>query len=363
MKRIFFITPDIDVPSGGIKQLYRQVDILNNNGFQAFILHKKKGFRCSWFKNETKVKYHFQSINGIDNFLKKDNKKLNILMTIGSFKNEVVKFLKFNNLKNGLKNKYKYKEVVFHKEDVIVFPEVYGKAIDKFFLKNQKVIYNQNCYYTFWGCDFVETTSPYLSENIKAVVVASVDAINYVNYGFPNVPLYRVKYGIDKRIFEFSENKKKQIAFMPRKLNEDVVQVINLLNFRNKLNGWTCKIIDGMNEKEVAKVLKESAFFLSFNHKEGFGMPPAEAMACGCIVVGYPGKGGKEFFKDDFCYPIEDRDVVSFAKTLEKVILEYEKDNQVFIEKAKRASEFILSEYSLKMEEKTIVDCWNSILN
>jgi glycosyltransferase involved in cell wall biosynthesis len=363
MSRIFFITPDINVPSGGIKQLYRQVDILNINGFQAFILHKKKGFRCSWFKNETKVKYHFQSINGIDDFLRKDNKKFNILKTIGSFKNEVVKLLKFNNLKNDLKNKYKYKDVVFDKEDIIVFPEVYGKAIDKFFLENQKVIYNQNCYYTFWGCDFVETSSPYLNRNIKAVMVASVDAINYLNYGFPNVPLYRVKYGIDEKVFAYYEGKKKQIAVMPRKLSEDVVQVLNLLNFRKILNGWTFKIIDKMDENQVANALKESTFFLSFNHREGFGMPPAEAMACGCIVIGYTGRGGSEFFKDDFCYSIEDRDVVSFAKTLEKVILEYEKDNQLFIEKGKRASEFILSEYSMEMEEKTVVDCWNSILN
>jgi glycosyltransferase involved in cell wall biosynthesis len=171
-----------------------------------------------------------------------------------------------------------------------------------------------------------------------------------------------VKYGIDSKVFSYSPTKKKQIAFMPRKLNEDVVQVINLLNSRNKLKDWTYKVIDKMNENEVADVLKESALFLSFNHKEGFGMPPAEAMACGCVIVGYPGKGGKEFFKNEFCYPIEDRDVVSFAKTLESVMLEYDNNNQLFVEKGKKASDFILSEYSMDMEVKTIVDCWNSIL-
>jgi hypothetical protein len=35
--RIFFITPDINTPTGGIKQLYRQVDVLNKNGFDAYI--------------------------------------------------------------------------------------------------------------------------------------------------------------------------------------------------------------------------------------------------------------------------------------------------------------------------------------
>jgi glycosyltransferase involved in cell wall biosynthesis len=150
---------------------------------------------------------------------------------------------------------------------------------------------------------------------------------------------------------------------MPRRLRVDLIQVINILKFRGILNDWELVEIHNMNEQQVADNLRECALFLSFSINEGFGMPPAEAMACGCIVVGYPGKGGKEFFKEDFCYPVEDRDVISFAKTLEKVILEYEKDNQVFIEKGNRASEFILSEYSMKMEEKTIVNCWNSILN
>lgn len=359
MKRLFFITPDTNVPSGGIKQLYRQVDILNSNGLEAFILHKKKGFRCTWFKNETKVLYHFQSINEIESYLQKDKKKLSVLKTITHFKNRVIYFLNFEDLKN----KYKYKEVIFTNEDIVVFPEVFGKAIDKFFLENKKVIYNQNCYYTFWGCSFLEKSSPYLDKNIKAVIVASEDARNYLNYGFPTVPLYRIRYGIDENIFTYFSEKKKQIAFMPRKLSEDVIQVINLINFRNRLKDWSFKIIDNMDENEVAKALKESAFFLSFNHKEGFGMPPAEAMACGCVVIGYPGKGGNEFFKNDFCYPIEDRDVVSFAKTLEDVLFEYENNKEVFIEKGKKASEFILSEYSMKREIETIVDCWNSILN
>lgn len=355
MKRILFVTPDINSPTGGIKQLYRQVDVLNNNGYEAFILHKKGGFRCTWFKNDTKVLYNFRSLDIIDKFLNKENKKRGFFKTILNVKKHII------NLKS-LIDKYKYEDTVIDKEDIIVFPEVYGKAIDNFFLENKKVIYNQNCYYTFWGFDFLDESNPYKNNTTKAIIVASNDAMSYMNFGFPDVPLYRVKYGIDEKVFAYSKTKKKQIAFMPRKLNEDAVQIINLLNFRGKLKGWTFKAIDKMEENEVAEALKESAFFLSFNHKEGFGMPPAEAMACGCIVVGYTGKGGKEFFKNDFCYPIEDRDVTDFAKTLERLVLEYENDDQIFIEKGKKASDFILSEYSMDVEVNTIVNCWNSIL-
>ena len=41
---------------------------------------------------------------------------------------------------------------------------------------------------------------------------------------------------------------------------------------------------------------KESMLFFSFGHPEGFGLPVAEALACGCAVVGYTGLGGRELF-------------------------------------------------------------------
>ena len=37
--------------------------------------------------------------------------------------------------------------------------------------------------------------------------------------------------------------------------------------------------------------------FLSFGHPEGFGLPLAEAAACGCYLIGYSGLGGREIFK------------------------------------------------------------------
>ena len=37
--------------------------------------------------------------------------------------------------------------------------------------------------------------------------------------------------------------------------------------------------------------------FLSFGHPEGFGLPLAEAGACGCALIGYSGLGGREIIK------------------------------------------------------------------
>ena len=48
------------------------------------------------------------------------------------------------------------------------------------------------------------------------------------------------------------------------------------------------------SEEEVARILQESMAFMAFGHPEGFGLPIAEALACGCCVVGYSGLGGRE---------------------------------------------------------------------
>ena len=57
------------------------------------------------------------------------------------------------------------------------------------------------------------------------------------------------------------------------------------------------------SEAAVADILRESQVFLSFGHPEGFGLPPAEALACGCLVIGYHGGGGREYFGPAGAYP------------------------------------------------------------
>ena len=51
----FVLTRDLDMPIGGIKQIYRQTDILNENGFDAAVVVQEEGFRCTWFNNRTRV--------------------------------------------------------------------------------------------------------------------------------------------------------------------------------------------------------------------------------------------------------------------------------------------------------------------
>ena len=352
--RIFFLSPDNRHATGGVKQLYRQVDILNQNGFNAFILHKKIGHKSKFFKNNTQIKYNSKIFNDIRFHLKK----------INASKLKLIK-LQFKNFKNNILSlTLKPFEIRFEESDILVFPEIYGTAVTKIEKKLTKVIFNQNCYYSF---DHFSVYSklyniPYLNNSVKATIVASNDAFNYLNFTFPELKLFRLRLGIDESVFNYSSNKKKQIAFMPRKLEEDVVQVINILKSRNNIKNWEFIPISNKNEIEVAQIMKESAIFLSFNHREGFGLPPAEAMACGCIVIGYTGKGGDEYFKEEFSYRVDDRDVIGFVKKIENVIKQYDLNKNLMLDKSKKASEFILNEYSLINEENDAIQIWKEIV-
>jgi hypothetical protein len=52
---VYYLCPDYPVPSGGIRQIYRHVDILNSAGHNAVVLHHCDGHRCSWFEHETRT--------------------------------------------------------------------------------------------------------------------------------------------------------------------------------------------------------------------------------------------------------------------------------------------------------------------
>ncbi len=354
MSHIYFICPDLNTPAGGIKQLYRQVDVLNKYGFKASVVHGHKHFKVNWFKNQTPVVWHPLVSKLEKNSGRNLRKKIKALVK-NTFKTELDYDKSIHN-----------KKLILNNDDIIVFPEFYGKAINTVFQDQKTVVYNQNCYYSFRGYGVPNQNnsngSIYKQERLQGVIVASANAVTYVKNFLLDKPVYRVKYGIDKLVFSFQAHKKKQIAFMPRKLREDAEQILNILNIRGVLAGWDIVSIQGMHEEEVAEVLKESAIFLSFNHREGFGMPPAEAMACGCIVVGYAGQGGEEYFLPEITYKISERKITEFTKILEQVMSDFENNPKKLGKMGLEASKFIEKEYNMKSEEESIIDVWQALL-
>jgi glycosyltransferase involved in cell wall biosynthesis len=310
---IHFLCPELPHPSGGLRVLYRHVDVLNAHGLSAAIVHQRPGFRASWFANTTPI--------------------LHPPLEIGP-------------------------------EDILVFTELEGPAIAEQAKGIRKVIYNQTPYYMFRGypLDMHNRQTPYTSKDVVAAVVVSEDGRDYLQHVFPDLRVYRIRNSIDPRFHPPERPKRKQICFMPRKHPEDAQQVLSILKFRNALGEFKVIPIQNRPEEEVISIMRESMIFLSFGYPEGFGLPPAEAMACGCIAIGYHGNGGREYLTAGHGFPIEIGDIIGFSKAVEHVLGTVSKNPLAFDELTRRASDFIHSTYSPENERNSIIACWRSIL-
>ena len=315
-RAIYVLSPDIPTPTGGIKVLYRHVDILVSKGYRASIVHQQPGFRCTWFENTTPVTY--------------------------------MPFVRFA------------------PGDFLVVPEIYGPELAAALPGVTKVIYNQSGSLTFQGypMDGSGDMTPYLDPSVVAAFVISDTVAAYVGYVFPGMPLYRMHWSIDFGTFSYvgASHKDRQICFMPRRHAEEATQVFNILKFRGALEGFRVVAIEGMTARQTADVMGKSMLFFSFGYPEGLPLPPAEAMARGCVVVGYDGWGGREYFKREFCYPIEAGDVLAFAETAERVLAACRAGERSALERGRTASKYIREHYSRQIEEEDVVRAWTELM-
>src|SRR5439155_12177783 len=146
---LLFVCPATNTPSGGIRMIYRQVDMLNRHGFHAFVVHDQPGFRCDWFENSTPI------------------------------------------LDPGT--------AAWTPRDIIAAPELASSHLFDGSAGIPKVIFNQKCYSTFfpWPDDAALARIAYLRPDVIAAIVVSQDSEAYLRYAFPRLTIHRLHYSID----------------------------------------------------------------------------------------------------------------------------------------------------------------------
>ena len=342
---VYYLCPEHKTPVGGVRVIYRHVDILNKHGIPAYVVHKTRGFRVNWFKNDTPLVYWRNNL--FDRLAAKLGRRLDA--------DAVIELP----IKGGPASR-------IGAADILVTPEMYGPDLAAAYGRGiKKVVLNQNCYLTFRGYSFNRDRliSPYYHKDVLATLINSADGEGYLKYAFPELPLFRFRLSIDPDRFSYVRDKKQQICFSRIKNEADAMQVVNILKFRGALKDFEIMPFINLPQSEVARIYKESLLFLSFGYPEGFGLPPAEAMACGCVVIGFHGGGGREFFKPEFSYPIEQGDIIGFARTVEEVIRAYKENPEYVLEKGRKAATYIQERYSLKLEEQEVIAAWEAILS
>lgn len=312
--RVLVACPDHSAPAGGVRQLYRLVAGLREElKLDAYVYHHKTGFRQSWFESLEPMLYEDATAPGAN--------------------------------------------------DILVVPEVWGCAIMNY-PGVRKVIFNQNAYYTFMnGYELPPSPVPLnpRQHSVRGILTVSDDSAQVLRHNFPDIPVARLHYHIDPAHFHSTEKKQPRIVYMPRKHPDEARQVLNILALRGALRGIEVVPIDGLCETDTAAILRTSLIFLSFGYPEGFSLPPAEAMACGCLTIGYHGQGAREFMLPRFSWPIETGDILGFARTVEAVLDQWRQEPASLRTCADQASAFIHHRYSKSAHRQSLREAWGEL--
>ncbi|MSP49954.1 MAG: glycosyltransferase [Alphaproteobacteria bacterium] len=306
--RIFYVAKPFGVPLGGIATIFRHVEILVRHGFDASI-YLLPGEGGVFFRHDAPI---FDARGQLDT----------------------------------------------RATDVFVLPEAWvGHLPDILALPVRKYVFCQNHFYVFAG---IAGTQDYRAVGIEGVLASSRVIAGFLERDCGATDVAVVPYAIDGELFR-PRVKRRQIAFMPRKLSIEADFMRGLFARRHPVFAdipWIA--IDGRPIDEVARHFGESRWFLSLSHLEGFGLPPVEAMAAEAIVVGFHGEGGLEYATraNGFWCPTGDLD--GCVAALARAVAASDAGLDAPMLAAGRRTAAI---YNAEAQERSLIDFWARVLD
>ena len=329
----FPLHPDITKPIGGVKQVHRLAEALIRLGREAVLVQEQAGFHPGWFHSQVPA------------------------VALSAFRQ---------------------RRDLRPERDVVVLPETFLAALPGYAPGLPKLIFNQNGSYSFglnpenqWRPDRV--LQLYRHPDVKAVLCVSEHDRRLLAGGLAADParVFRLTNAIETELFQPAQaSKRRQIAFMPRKQKgQDVAIVRALLEAQPWFASWQWQPIEGLPQPEVATLLRQSVAFLAFSQREGFGLPLAEAAACGCYLIGHTGLGGAEVFalaaQQGTALPVADGDWLGFVEgvqQLDRQLADPEHDLQA---RLLQSSKRVRRAYGAEAMQRSVADAlprWEAVL-
>jgi hypothetical protein len=267
---IYFMTPDIRGPSGGVRVIYEYAYTLSQAGIPASVWHGEDGFRLDHHHPAPVVSGEVLSIK---------------------------------------------------RRDVLVVPEVRSQNWSTGTLGIPKVVLNQNHFLTLSGMpEGSALHRPYVASPDVVAAIATSRAIDaFLRLMCPELPTHFCPVSVDTHLFQPAAAKENLIAWMPRKRATELRLVTETLRRRGTMTGWKFLPLDGVPPSQGADALGRARIFLLGNESEGLGLPGLEALASGCHVIGFHGGGGKEYADYPLCTPIDDGDIIGMVEIVERI--------------------------------------------
>ena len=182
-------------------------------------------------------------------------------------------------------------------------------------LKEKMAANDKDKSYRDIGYDHVISCGGYITQ--------SIEMIN-------NEPCVSIQNGVDPSVFFADDNMREDqtVLCLTRKNSHDIMTIKAIVE--REVPTARFKLVDGLTEAELALEYRKSDIFLATGYPEGFALPPLEAMMSGCVVVGFNGRGGREYLTDGVTGLIaEDGDCVVAAKKLVEVLNDKHKKEEI----------------------------------
>jgi len=304
---IYYLCPDMDIPSGGINRIYRLAQVSAAAGYSACVLHQKEGFRNQWAPYDPAFQYW----------------------------------------ENGL---------TFSIGDAVVIPESEPMAMQQLPKRVRKVGLALDWSYIF---ENLPMGHRWIDYGICQVLTASRVVQDFITWTM-QLPVYRISPPIDHERFYFDPIKKRNtITYMAHRNDhgEWIEKIFRQLP--RQLSKWNWIPIKGMTVEGYAEVMRGAKIFVSTGLREGVPGPILEAMASGTIVVGYSGVGGNEYLVSDGpeqnAYRVENEDYFALCRVLESVIQRIERDDPSIDAIRRNASKTVKS-LTFEAEKQSLVE-------
>ena len=324
--RYWVLSSDSSSPIGGVKQLYRLSEALTASGRTSCVVSQTVDFVPAWFDSSASV-ISYAQWSKID---------------------------------------------LDPSRDLIVIPETFVPYKSKY-PALKKIVFNQNASYTlgvppvFFDSSYPSSVlDSYLEDDILHTLCVSTYDYSFLSE-FVGIPVDRLSLVTNciESFFSYPQKMSNTITYMPRKNHHFQREFFSLLSRSSFQNRFVFKSLKGLNQAEVCSAFQDSICFLNFGYPEGFGLPVAEALACGSAVVGFNSLGTKDIYCSvsslGVFFPCEPFSHLGFFNALISFSDSYFSNRKNLISSLKESSNIISKTFSFDSFVQGVCKCFADI--
>lgn len=353
--KIYYYCPPMNIASGGVSVIFKQVKILKQNGFNSAIFYEPRIDNKASYEESQKARKQINIYEKFDTSWLGSEAQDVELSILGEGE------IKFN---DGTSTQAK--QLVINPEDFVIIPEGFPNVMEKFSqIACKKIVLAQSWYYIL---NSMQIGQKWQQFGIQDVMSISNGISEYIKAIMPGLNIKNCTQSINTDLFKKYSitDKFPKIAFMPGRSQDAVIKTYNVIktfySFYPQFRWVRFDELKGLSKEEFAERLGTSSICLYTDEIAGFGTMPLEAMACGTHVVGWTPLGGKEYMNADNGFWASNGDIFQLAELL-GIAVEKLLTGQLDSEEVQRQYDITLNKYTQEIEINSLIKNINEYKN